>query len=272
MHDPYPVFGIGETESMVRNLLFGGLALAALIYCVAVARREGKLWPVYVFGGSALLVIYEPFNNLLAQCAYPTAGAGAHDAILTWFGQHVPWSTWLIYMFYFSFAVPMLIKRLEAGMTVRQFFGFWGVVAVVCAAFEPLFAHPSGLRWWYYYGPHQALAFTGMPMFWVVANSMVVVAVGVIFYLLKKYVLTRDIQTIAFVPLAPLILFGVHGSAGIPVFVAISEGAGEIWSTMATFGSFAISFLYLWLMSRAVCVDKVDRSADAIRDSKMVDA
>jgi hypothetical protein len=272
MHDPYPVFGIGETESIVRYLLFGGLALAALIYCVAIARREGKLWPVYVFGGSALLVIYEPFNNLLAQCAYPTTGAGANDAILTWFGQHVPWATWLIYMFYFSFAVPMLIKRLEAGMTVRQFFGFWGVVALICAAFEPLFAHPSGLRWWYYYGPHQALAFTGMPMFWVVANSMVVVAMGVIFYLLKKYVLTRDIQTIAFVPLAPLILFGVHGSAGIPVFVAISEGVGDFWSLMATFGSFAISFLYLWLMSRAVCVDKVDRSADAIEHWKVVDA
>ncbi|WP_140694372.1 hypothetical protein [Mycolicibacterium hodleri] len=70
---------------------------------------------------------------------------------------------------------------------------------------------------------------------------MVVVAMGVIFYLLKRHILTRDIET-AFVPLAPLILFGVHGSAGIPVFVAISEGASTFGSTMATFASFAISF------------------------------
>ena len=30
MHDPYPVFGISDTESLIRYLLFGGLALAAL--------------------------------------------------------------------------------------------------------------------------------------------------------------------------------------------------------------------------------------------------
>lgn len=256
MHDPYPVFGIGATESLIKYLIFGGLALATLVYCVVVARRQGKLWPLFVFGGSTLLVVYEPFNNLLAQCAYPSAGAGEHDAMLTWFGQHVPWSTWLIYMFYFSFAVPQLVQRLDKGMTVRQFAGFWAITAGICAAFEPIFAHTSGLRWWYYYGEGQALDFTGMPMFWVVANSMVVVAMGVIFYLLKKYVLTRDVQTIVFVPLAPLILFGVHGSAGIPVFVAISEGASEFWSTAATLMSFAISFLYLWLMAKAVCIPK----------------
>jgi hypothetical protein len=257
MLDPYPVFDIGATESLIKYLIFGCLALATLAYCLVVARRQGKLWPVFVFAGSALLVTYEPFNNLLAQCAYPSAGAGEHDAMLTWFGQHVPWSTWLIYMFYFSFAVPQLVQRLDKGMTARQFVGFWAITAAICAAFEPAFAHTGGLRWWYYYGEHQALDFTGMPMFWVVANSMVVVAMGVIFFLLKKYILTRDIQTIAFVPLAPLILFGVHGSAGMPVFVAISEGASELWSTAATLGSFAISFLYLWLMAKAVCVAKV---------------
>jgi hypothetical protein len=272
VHDPYPIIEISATASLIRYLLFGGVALATLVYCVVVARRQHKQWPLFVFAGSALLVVYEPFNNLLAQCAYPSAGAGGHDAMLTWFHQHVPWAVWLIYIFYFSFAVPLLMQRLERGMTVRQFWGFWAVVAAVCWAFEPLFAHPKGLRWWYYYGPSQALAFTGMPLFWVVANSMVVVAMGVIFYLLKKYILTRDIETILFVPLAPLILFGVHGSAGIPVCVAISEGASQFWSTMATFGSFAISFLYLWLMSRAVCVPKGAQTVRETVDKDLMNA
>jgi hypothetical protein len=272
VHDPYPVFAISETASLIEYLLFGGLALITLVYCVHLARRQRQLWPLFVFGGSALLVIYEPFNNLLAQCAYPSAGAGAHTAMLTWFGQHVPWTTWLIYMFYFSFAVPQLMQRLERGMTVREFISFWAITAAICAAFEPLFAHTKGLRWWYYYGANQALDFTGMPMFWVVANSMVVVAMGVTFYLLKKYVLTRDIQTALFVPLAPLILFGVHGSAGIPVFVAISDGVSEFWSTIATFASFAISFMYLWLMARMVCASQTAETGGSAARQDVVHA
>jgi hypothetical protein len=30
---------------------------------VRVARRERKIWPLAVFGGSMLLIFYEPINN-----------------------------------------------------------------------------------------------------------------------------------------------------------------------------------------------------------------
>lgn len=254
MNDPYPIYSIGETESIVKYTLFGVAALAALLYCLRLSRTLGQKWPLYGFAGSALLVSYEPFNNLLAQCAYPTSG-DTLDPMLTWFDQTVPWSTWLIYMFYFSFAVPQLVQRLDRGMTTRQFMAFYGITAAICAAFEPLFCHPDiGINWWYYYGEGQALDFTGMPLFWVFANSMVVVAMGTIFHLLKKHVFRTDRETIAFIPLSPLILFGVHGSASIPVFVAVSEGANEFWSTVATLSTIAVSFFYLWILSRAACV------------------
>jgi hypothetical protein len=248
----YPVFSISSGAQTASELLFGGAALLALLYCVRVARRRRERWPVCVFGGSMLLVTYEPFNNLLAHCAYPTPGQ--HTAV-SYLGQHVPVSTWFIYMFYFSVAVPFLMQRLEAGVTMRQFGRYYAFGVLFCAAFEPLFANVHlGVRWWYYYGDNQALNFTGLPMFWWFANAMVVMATAVIFHLLRRHVFTSDRQSLLFVPLAPLILFGVHGSAGIPVFIATTSTSGKTWTTLATLGAIAISGLYVWLMAKAVAV------------------
>ncbi|MFE3000549.1 hypothetical protein ACFXG4_36800 [Nocardia sp. NPDC059246] len=252
MDAKYPIYSIGSGQVLAADLIFGGLALVSLLYCVQVARRRRTIWPVAVFGGSMLLVFYEPLNNLLAHCAYPT-GPGQHE-MLTYFGQHVPWSTWFIYMFYFSYAVPDLIQRLDRGMTPKAFAAYYAVVVVVCAAFEPAFANVHGLRWWYYYGDNQAFNFTGLPMFWWFANAMVVVGMAVIFHLLKKHIFTNDLQSLLFIPLAPLVLFGVHGSAATPVFIAIPSTDNKLLTSIATLATVAISLLYVWLMSKAACI------------------
>ena len=253
MNDPYPVFGIAAGAVYAAYLIFGAASLATLLYCVRVARRERQPWPLAVFGGSALLVTYEPFNNFLAHCAYPT-GPNQHE-MLTYFGQHVPWFIWLVYMFYFSFAVPLLVQWLDRGMTVKTFAKFYAWTVVACAAFEPLFCNVRvGLRWWYYYGDNQAFDFTGMPMFWWFANAMVVVAMGVVFHLLKKHVFTSNAQQLLFVPLAPLVLFAVHGSASAPVFVAIRSTDSELVSSLATLVTIGISLFYIWLMAKSACI------------------
>jgi hypothetical protein len=248
----YPVWAISSSSQTISELLFGGLALVALLYCIRVARRERTLWPLAVFGGSMLLVSYEPFNNFLGHCAYPTPGQ--HTA-LSYLGQHVPVSTWFIYMFYFSVAVPFVMQKLEQGITMRTLMKYYVVAVVICGAFEPLFANVHlGVRWWYYYGHNQALDFTGLPMFWWFANAMVVLVTAMIFHLLKRHVLKRDRETLAFIILEPLILFGIHGSAGIPYYIAITSTTGKTWSTIATFGSIAISVMYVWLFGKAVTV------------------
>ena len=63
--DHYPVYAISSGAQTTSELLFGGLALLALLYCVRIARRERKIWPLSVFGGSMLLFTYEPINNFL---------------------------------------------------------------------------------------------------------------------------------------------------------------------------------------------------------------
>jgi hypothetical protein len=246
----YPDFA-GWGGHAAPIVLFGAMAIGAFVYCVRFSRRERQLWPLSVYGGSLLLVVYEPFNNLLAHCAYPAGG----PTILSYLGQHIPVSTWMIYIFYFSVAVPLLLKKLEDGLTMRQMWRYYAIAVAICAAFEPLFANPHlGIRWWYYYGDNQALNFTGMPMFWWFANAMVVCSTAMIFQLLRRHVLRSDRESLLFIPLEPLLLFGVHGSAAIPVYVAITS-AGSKWLTaLATIGSIAISFLYMSLLGRATTV------------------
>ncbi|MHB8696116.1 MAG: hypothetical protein ACYDHH_33305 [Solirubrobacteraceae bacterium] len=248
----YPVFSISSGAQTASELIFGGAALLSLLYCVRIARRERKVWPLAVFGGSMLLVSYEPINNFLGHCAYPTPG---QHTMLSYLGQHVPVSTWFIYMFYFSVAVPFVMQKLEQGLTMRQLAQYYAVAVVICAAFEPLFANVHlGVRWWFYYGSNQALNFTGLPMFWWFANAMVVLVMAMIFYLLRRHLFDRDWQSWAFVPLAPLVLIGIHGTAGVPYYIAVTSTTGKTWSTIGTLGSIAISVFYMLLFGKAVTV------------------
>jgi hypothetical protein len=248
--DAIPIWGYSSGEQTVAELLFGGAALAALIYCIVVARRERKLWPVCVFAGSALLVTYEPLNNFLGNCTYPTEG---QHTFISYLNRDVPVYTWFIYMFYFSVAVPFLMKRFEAGVTMRQLGRYYAIAVLACAAFEPLFVNSKvGLHWWEYFGDNQALDVTGLPMWWWFANAMVVCAMAMIFHLLKTHVFTSDRQTLLFVPLAPLTLFAVHGSAAVPVYIATKSSEGTTWTTIATIATIAISALYMWLLGKAV--------------------
>ena len=248
--DTIPIWGYGSGEQLFAELLFGGAALATLVYCIVLARREAKLWPVCVFAGSALLVTYEPFNNFLGNCTYPTVD---QHTVISYFGRDVPVYTWFIYMFYFSVAVPVLMRRFEQGVTMRRLWRYYGVGVLTCAAFEPLFISSAvGLEWWRYFGDNQALDFSGMPMWWWFANAMVVCVTAMVFHLLRTHVLRSDRQTLLFVPLEPLILFAAHGSAAVPVYIAVKSSDGTTWTTLATVATIAISVLYVWLLGKTV--------------------
>jgi hypothetical protein len=248
----YPVYSISSGAQAASEFLFGGLALLALAYCGLLARREHKAWPLSVFGGSMLLITYEPINNFLGHCAYPTPG---QHTMLGYLGQHVPRSTWFIYMFYFSVAVPFVMQKLERGITMRTLWKYYAVAVVICGAFEPVFANVHlGVRWWFYYGSNQAMNFTGLPMFWWFANAMIVLVTAMTFHLLKKHLFARDWQSLSFVILEPLLLIGVHGSAGIPYYVAITSAHSKPLSTLGLAGSIAIDLFYMLLFGKAVTV------------------
>ncbi|WP_140694338.1 hypothetical protein [Mycolicibacterium hodleri] len=243
-----PMLNVATSQAVQvgGEILFGAVALIALGYCIRVARRQRKLWPLYLYAGSALNFLYEPFNNLLGHCAYPVIG---QHTLITVFDQHIPIYIGLVYIFYFSLPVPLLVQRWEAGITKRQFWKDYIVLAVLVAAFEPMFIK---FGWWLYHGGNQALAFTGFPMWWWFANPMCVFAVAAMVFLLRRYVFTSNRQAVLIVPLVPLTLFASHASAATPVFVAINQTTGDGWTTAASIVTIGISLLYVWIISKAV--------------------
>lgn len=264
-YDNVPIWQFSGGEEGAANLLFGGVALLALVYCVRVARRQNQLWPVWVFAGSALLVAYEPFNNFLANCTYPEN----QTTVISYLGRDVPLFIWFVYMFYFSFAVPFLVQKFEQGITMRTLAKYYAVVISVVAAFEPLFCNRAwDLQWWYYFGADQPLRVLGFPMWWWVANSMIVVTTAAIVFLLKKHVFAKGWQTVGIVPIVPLALFGVHGSAAIPVYIATKTGSSEVWTTIASLGTMALSAFYLFIFAKAVCVrrPRTDAAMDPVAE------
>jgi hypothetical protein len=243
---PHPVWAISSGEQTIAELVFGLAALATLAYCISVARRTNKLWPLFAVGGAALTVTYEPFNNLLGHCAYPLIGQ--HTAI-DFVGQKVPVYILFVYMFYFAAPAVWLTQRFDAGITRRQLTKYFGVAVVLCAAFEPFFVSQY---WWRYTG-HQPLNMTGLPMWWWVVNPMCVFGVAALYHLLRKHVLDSDRQSALFVVLCPLSVFATHGSAAVPLNIGINAKSIAL-AVVGTFGSIAIALMYMWFIARLVAV------------------
>jgi len=254
---PHPIWSISSGEQTVAELVFGAAALVSLIYCVNVARRQQKLWPLFAFGGAALTITYEPFNNLLGHCAYPLIG---QDTAINFVGQKVPLYILFVYMFYFAVPATWLTQRFDAGITTRQLAKYYGVAVVLCAAFEPFFVSQY---WWRYTG-HQPLNMTGLPMWWWFVNPMCVFAQAAVYHLLKRHVLRSDLGSAIFVLIGPLSVFATHGSAAVPLYIGINaHNMG--FAVAGTFGAIAIAFMYMWIIGRAVTVSEPATVAAAAR-------
>ena len=241
-----PIFDIGSGDQLFGELLFGGAALLALIYCVHVARQRGEVWPLFVFAGATLTAAYEPFNNVLAHCAYPEIG---QHTVFTFLNQSMPLYIVFAYMFYFAAPCTELVQRFERGMTMRDLAIAYAGAVVLCAAFEPYFVHHE---YWKYIGA-QPFNFIGIPLFWWFVNAMSVFAIAATYHLMREHILTRDWQSICFVVIGPLMMFAMHGSASVPAQIGINA-PGELAGQLGSFGSIAIALLYMWIIGRAVTV------------------
>lgn len=242
---PHPLWSITAGAQTFVEVLFGAVALATLAYCAILARREGKVWPLAVFGGAVLTTSYEPFNNLLGHCAYPIVGQ--HMAI-DFVGQRIPWYIVFVYAFYFAAPITWLMTRYEAGVSARQLARYYAIGVVICGAFEPAFTHAGD---WKYTGV-QPFNMTGLPMWWWFVNPMCLFAIAAILHLVRKHLLRSDWESLVFVLLVPLGCFATHGSASVPLFIGINAHSLAL-ADLGTFASIAIGLMYMAFVGRSVC-------------------
>jgi hypothetical protein len=247
----YPTFqpdwSISATSSLAAEIVFGAAGLASIGYCVNVARREHKVWPLWVIVGSMLTMLWEPFTDMLLDCGYPR---GPRFMIHNWFGHDVPLYIFFVYIFYFALPVTWLYQRLEAGATQRQLWKYTGVLVLAAALFEPL---PVALGWWRYWG-NQPLNFTGLPLNWWFTNGTCVMASAVALYLVRRHLLSSDRQTWVFAPLMLLALWASK-CPDIPMVWMMSNTQSTLLRTLGSLGTMVLSLGLLWGMIRAVAVD-----------------
>lgn len=238
-----PNWELAWGEQLVACVIFGVVALAALAYMIYVARAERKMWPLYLFLGCGLAVFYEPINNVLGLCTYPEINQ------LTWistFGRDIPVYIGFVYFFYFSATVLWLMRRIEAGISQRQWWTYYAAFTVVVTCFEFV---PISRGWWMYYGDHQALRVLGFPMWWWVANGYCLFGIATLLHHLRRKVLTGG-RAVLLIPIYPMALFALHGAVAIPVFTALNSTDSTVVNTLAALLTMALAVTNMWLISR----------------------
>ncbi len=234
-------------HELVANLLFGVVALLALGYCVHLARRERKSYPLFVFLGAGLSVFYEPINNVLGLCTYPEIGQ------VTWIetlGRKIPTYIGAVYFFYFSATILWIMGRIRAGVTIRQWWRYYAVGVVVCTSFELI---PIHYGWWKYYGDNQALRILGFPMWWWFANPMCLFAMATLFHYLRQRVLSDRLSPLLVV-LWPMALFATHGSAALPIFTALNSTSSTAITGLATLFTIGLALMMVALTGKLAAV------------------
>lgn len=260
-----PFYGISPGSQLGAELWFGSLALLALGYCLWLARRERKIWPLMVLLAGAPMTMWESMQNIVTHVVYPEDGM--HVAF-TIYDRPMPIFLVLLYVGYFGLWVPWLMKKFEDGVTVNQVMKFYFVTVLFAAAFEPIPVHV--FNWYTYYGDNQPLEFFGVPIWWFFVNAMVIVGMAAIFAASRKHVLTADWQSVVFIPAGFLVCAGLHQSAGVPVYAAIGSGWSSAITIPASLLSCGIAVVWVYLLARLVAVPATSPLAVKVESSGRV--
>lgn len=241
-----PNWELPAEQQVIAIVLFGIVAALTFAYMVYVARKEGKRYPYFMFLGAALTVYYEPINNVLGLCTYPEINQ------FTWievFHRKIPVYIGFCYMFYFSATVLWVKRRIEAGITGKQWWRYYIVGVVLATSFELI---PIHLGWWRYYGDHQALQILGFPMWWWFANPASVMGIAAVVYLLMKGNVITERSAVMLVPLYPIMELTVHGSIAAPVFAALQGTTDISVTTGASVATIIMSLVLMWVFGKVV--------------------
>jgi hypothetical protein len=244
-----PFYGISPGSQLAAELWYGSLAVLALAYCLWLARRERKIWPLMVLLCAAPMTMWESMQNIVTHVVYPEDGM--HVAF-TIYDRPMPVFLVLLYVGFFGLWLPWLMKKFEDGVTVKQVMKYYVGTVVFALAFEPIPVHV--FKWYTYYGANQPLKFFGVPIWWSFVNAMTIIGIAAIFAAVRKHVLTADWQSVFFIPAGWFVCAGLHQSAGVPVYAAIGSGWSSAVTIPASLISCGIAVVWVYLLARLVAV------------------
>ena len=247
-----PVYGIPGNVEHWAIAISAIAAACSLLFCVHRAVRRRSLVPLYLFVAGGLVVLMEPFCDVLGRATFPELGT---IGWLSSLGRHIPMYVGLIYMMYWAPAWLLLGERFEAGMRARTFWAICAVAAVATCAIELV---PLHYDLWRYYGS-QGLKLGGFPIWWAFINGQAVMTSSVAVWLLLK-VIPGGRRFLLVVALPP-ITFGIHAAGALTGYAAVSSTTERATTWVGIAGSMIVSVALVWIVSLVAC----RREAEPVR-------
>jgi hypothetical protein len=240
-----PIFALPPGESLLANTALGVLAAASLLYCLQLAVRQRRLYPLYVFIGGSLGVCYEFLTDVLGHVAWATQ---SEIVVARIFGRELPLYAYFVYMLYFPAAILLVIRRLDQGMSLCRWWA-WSIAGIPLTCLFELY--PLHQRWWVYYGANQPLPIGGFPLYWAFVNSMTLMSMAALNHLLLKNFLGAK-HTWVLVFSIPVSLICVHMPVVFPAQSALNSTWSLVVTIPASLATIALSLALLQLLGRLV--------------------
>lgn len=248
MFTEYPKWALPQQEQIAANVIFGVLALLAIIYAIYVARRDKTVLPYFMVLAAMVTVPWEAMCNVMAHCVYPEV-----DQMATWvevWGRKIPLYMGFCYIFYIVVPVLWLLKRMEQGISQSQWWKYYGIALVLVSTFEFVAVGHFGL--WQYYGDNQPLKVLNFPMWWWFVNAQSLFVETSVLYLLRKNGILTEQTSFLVIPLMPMLTWAVHGSAGLPMYITMPTTTSTTAPVIASVMAILLSFMNMWIFGRLV--------------------
>lgn len=242
----YPLWAVPADQQHILLVIACVLAGLSFLYAVWMAVRCRDLFPIAIFLGAGLSVIYEPLGDILTKVAYPPL---EQVSLMTSFGRPTP--LWMLPNYFFFFCTPVLLLLqfvIRQDMTMRKYWIAYAIMAVFVAAFEQ-----PGINGdlWRYYASNSAFSVNSYPVWVAFANSasLFVIATGV--FLLRRSVIPPRLSFL-FILLVPILFVGSHVGPTIPVAWAVYTTENPLVVNAAAVLAIGMCLLTVWIAGQLV--------------------
>ena len=128
-----PGWALSGVSHIAALTVFGTAALITLVCCVCVARAERRSYPMALFVAGGLCIFYEPLADVLGHCMWARQNVIVE---MTLFGVDLPLFAQLVHFTYFAGGLVFLLRRLERGVSPRQWWTYYACGVVIAGAAE----------------------------------------------------------------------------------------------------------------------------------------
>lgn len=240
---PLPDWVLQPNHEFWVTVIFGLMALAALVQAISNAVSSRSWFPIALFLGGGLAVIYEPINDVLGHCFY--SENGMNYVWLTSMGRRIPVYIGFCFFFYYYTRIWLCMKMLENGTSLGKWMRTYFITVFVAQCFETI---PISMSIWGYYGENQPLQFGVFPpLWWGFINASCLISIAGTLHLLRTYVLQGPARTwVGFS--VPVLTMMFHGGAALPVTFTLNATMDLTATTIASLITISIGiFMVYWV-------------------------